>query len=209
MLKSAGGRRGRVLASTVAIAAAAVFGWSGTAANAASSMTTGGLTSQPIGHYEFCLKYPAECSIRPQATGPVKLTRALWQNIQIINSSINRSITPVNDIELHNKEEVWSYPTTKGDCEDYVLLKRKELMRRGISLSNLLITVVRKWDGEGHAILTLRTDQGDFILDNLTDQIKAWDHTGYRFLKRQASDHTGRWVEIRSTSTPFVGSVRK
>ena len=70
-------------------------------------------------------------------------------------------------------------------------------MRKGMSLSNLLITVVRKPDGEGHAVLTVRTDKGDFVLDNLTDAVRQWDATGYRFLKRQATDHTGRWVTIR------------
>ena len=44
-----------------------------------------------------------------------------------------------------------------GDCEDFVLLKRKKLIAGGFSPSDLLITVVRKPDGEGHAVLTLRT----------------------------------------------------
>ena len=77
-----------------------------------------------------------------------------------------------------------------------------------MSLSNLLITVVRKPDGEGHAVLTVRTNKGDFVLDNLTDSVRQWDHTGYRFLKRQASDHTGHWVSIREGSAaPLVSSV--
>ena len=98
----------------------------------------------------------------------------------------------------------------RGDCEDYVLEKRRDLARLGLSLSNLLITVVRKPDGEGHAVLTVRTDKGDYILDNLTDAVRLWDQTGYRFLKRQASNHTGRWVTIREAqpSAPLVGSVK-
>ena len=90
-----------------------------------------------------------------------------------------------------------------------MLEKRRDLMRQGLSLSNLLITVVRKPDGEGHAVLTVRTDKGDFILDNLTDSVRQWDDTGYRFLKRQATNHTGRWVTIREgQSAPLVGSVK-
>ena len=72
----------------------------------------------------------------------------------------------------------------------------------------MLMTVVRKPDGEGHAVLTVRTDKGDFILDNLTDQVRTWDQTGYRFLKRQASDNTGRWVSIREGQQLLVGSVQ-
>src|SRR5690606_2813889 len=105
--------------------------------------------------------------------------------------------------------EVWTYPAQGvGDCEDYVLEKRRRLHRLGVSLSNLLITVVRKPDGEGHAVLTVRTSNGDFILDNLTDKVRPWDETGYRFLKRQATDHTGRWVSIRDDQTVLVGSVQ-
>ena len=90
-----------------------------------------------------------------------------------------------------------------------MLEKRRDLMRQGLSLSNLLITVVRKPDGEGHAVLTVRTDKGDFVLDNLTDSVRQWDQTGYRFLKRQATNHTGRWVTIREgQSEPLVGSVQ-
>ena len=88
-----------------------------------------------------------------------------------------------------------------------MLEKRRDLMLKGISLADLLITVVRKPDGEGHAVLTVRTDQGDFILDNLNDAVKPWEATGYRYLKRQATNHTGRWVTIREGNTTLVGSV--
>ena len=125
------------------------------------------------------------------------MTGALWKHDRRVNAGVNAAIRPMNDIDLYGKDEVWAYPNGAGDCEDYVLEKRRDLMREGLSLSNLLITVVRKPDGEGHAVLTVRTDKGDFILDNLTDAVRLWDQTGYRFLKRQASNHTGRWVTIR------------
>ncbi len=163
-----------------------------------SAMATGGLTSQPIGHYEFCQANPAECSIRSRDTRPMKLTHALWQRIVSVNIAVNHDIQPMNDVELYGRDEVWTYPDAhKGDCEDYVLEKRRELSRAGVSLSDLLITVVKKPDGEGHAVLTLRTDEGDFILDNLNNSVRPWIQTGYNFLKRQSDDNTGRWVSIR------------
>ena len=175
-----------------------------------AAMATGGLTSQPIGHYEFCKVNPAECSIRPRDTGPVTMTSSVWKQISSINESVNRSIKPMNDFDIYAKDEVWAYPDKigVGDCEDYVLLKRRMLAAKGVSLSNLLITVVRKPDGEGHAVLTVRTDKGDYILDNLSDSVKLWSATPYRFLKRQASEHTGRWVTIRGESNTLVGSVK-
>lgn len=181
------------------------------AANAAGSqsMLTGGLTSQPIGHYEFCKANPADCSIRLRDGGPLKLSDALWKEIVAVNTLVNTSVKPMNDYDIYGKDEVWAYPDKGvGDCEDYVLEKRRELTQKGISLSDLLITVVRKPDGEGHAVLTVRTDRGDFVLDNLNDRVKPWEATGYRYLKRQSTSHTGRWVTIRDgDATTLVGSV--
>jgi predicted transglutaminase-like cysteine proteinase len=177
------------------------------AAQNQTSMMTGELTSQPIGHYEFCKANPAECSIRVRDAGPLPLNSALWKEIVDVNRAVNASIKPMNDYDLYGKDEVWAFPRAAGDCEDYVLEKRRELTRKGISLADLLITVVRKPDGEGHAVLTVRTNEGDFILDNLNDTVKPWDTTGYRYLKRQSTTHTGRWVSIREDNTTLVGSV--
>lgn len=182
-------------------------GVSDSAAKSAQAMVTGDLTSQPIGHYQFCKVNATECSIHPVDRGPARLTPQLWKKVVAVNARVNRTIQPVNDIDLYGQDEVWTYPDKAGDCEDYVLLKRRLLARAGVSLSNLLITVVRKPDGEGHAVLTVRTDRGDYILDNLTDAVRGFEDTGYRFLKRQSTTDTGRWVSIRPGSSSLVGSV--
>ncbi len=199
---------GRRTTGTIIGLAAGMFVLGGSAV-AGSSMTTGHLTSQPIGHYEFCRANPRECNINVPDNGPLRLTSATWRKISSINAGVNRAVTPMNDYDIYGKDEVWAYPAGAGDCEDYVLEKRRELQKAGISLSDLLITVVRKPDGEGHAVLTVRTDKGDFILDNLTDAVRSWDKTGYRFLKRQASNYPGHWVSLRTGSNPVVGSVNR
>ena len=201
-------RQARIRATVMAgpLLAAGLFAGQ---ASAASPMLTGSLTSQPIGHYEFCKANPVECNIRLRDAGPEHMSGALWKEIVAVNVGVNAAVKPLNDLDIYGKDEVWAYPEGVGDCEDYVLEKRRNLMRQGLSLSNLLITVVRKPDGEGHAVLTVRTDKGDFVLDNLTDSVRQWDETGYRFLKRQASNHTGRWVTIRdSQPETLVGSVK-
>jgi predicted transglutaminase-like cysteine proteinase len=177
-------------------------------AQAAEPMVTGSLTSQPIGHYEFCRANPAECNVRMRDTGPATMSGELWKTLVEVNTTVNAAVRPVNDLDLYGKDEVWAYPNGAGDCEDYVLEKRRELMNKGLSASDLLITVVRKPDGEGHAILTVRTSKGDFVLDNLTDAVRQWDATGYRFLKRQATNNTGHWVAIREGQAPMVGAVQ-
>ena len=179
-----------------------------TEASGAGAMATGGLTSQPIGHYEFCRVNPAECAIRPRDRRPLALDDAVWTMVSRVNKAINKAIKPLSDFDIYGKDEVWAYPDQGvGDCEDYVLEKRRQLWSNGISLSNLLITVVRKPDGEGHAVLTLRTDRGDFVLDNLNDELRQWNRTGYRFLKRQSTAHTGRWVTLREDQNMLVGAL--
>ncbi len=167
------------------------------------------MTSQPIGHYEFCKRYRKECAPGARNTEPAKVTARGWSAIRQVNASVNREVTPMTDLEVFGREEYWDYPQGAGDCEDFVLLKRKRLMQRGFSPADLLITVVRKPDGEGHAVLTVRTTQGDFILDNLDNGVKLWTETPYRYLKRQASYHSGRWVSIQNGDALMVSSVGK
>jgi predicted transglutaminase-like cysteine proteinase len=195
-------------ARVVGTLALILAGGSQMAASELGAMVAGRQTSQPIGHYEFCKVSPGECAIRPRDRGPMHLTSPMMDKIAAINLEINRAVRPLNDFDIYGRDEVWAYPEAgAGDCEDYALEKRRRLNRAGISLSNLLITVVRKPDGEGHAVLTVRTDQGDLILDNLNDDVRGWRETGYSFLKRQASYHTGRWVSLREDNTSVVGSV--
>lgn len=203
-----------VVRSTKKIMAAAAFAASvlitGFGAEAASGdfMQTGKVTSQPIGHYEFCKREAQECNIASRDTSPLPLGHANWQRIVEVNLSVNERIKPMTDMEIYGVEEYWAYPTTVGDCEDYVLLKQRELQKAGVPITDLLITVVRKPDGEGHAVLTVRTDRGDFVLDNLTDEVLRWNETDYTYLKRQATNNTGRWVTIEAPDNLLVGSVR-
>ena len=172
-------------------------------------MATGGPTSQPIGHYDFCKAHPAECSIRPTNLAPATMSNALLRKLASVTARVNAAVKPMSDMDIYGRDEVWAYPDKGvGDCEDYVLEKRRELGRMGVSLADLLITVVRKPDGEGHAVLTVRTDKGDYVLDNLNDKVRPWDQTGYRFLKRQAIDNPGRWVSIRGGQQVLVGAVQ-
>ena len=171
------------------------------------SMTVGNVTSQPIGHYDFCQRHADECG-PVRNVGPVDMNAASWALVNQVNLRVNKTIRPATDMEVYGQEEYWEYPKTAGDCEDFALLKRRLLMQSGISASNLLMTVVRKPDGEGHAVLTLRTKQGDFILDNLEDETKLWSKTPYSYLKRQASFNTGRWVTIENGNDVLVGSVK-
>lgn len=172
-------------------------------------MHTGGRTTQPVGHYEFCQATPVECRQATPKQPPITLTRKLWAAMVDINNRVNTAVTPKTDMEIWGKEEVWSYPDSGvGDCEDYVLEKRLLLMNVGVPAGSLLITVVRQPNGDGHAVLTVHTSNGDYILDNLEPRIMAWSDTDYTFLKRQSERNSGVWVSINDDRNVAVGSVK-
>jgi predicted transglutaminase-like cysteine proteinase len=171
-------------------------------------MSVGARTSQPIGHYEFCKDRPEQCHSTAAAT-PVELTAARWNELVTVNSRVNAKIRPVPDMEIWGRAEVWSYPDIMGDCEDYVLLKRRLLMHYGWPESTLLITVVRQANGDGHAVLTVRTDRGDYVLDNLEPSVLLWTRTPYQFVKRVSETDAGQWVSISDDRPMLVGSVRQ
>lgn len=162
-------------------------------------MRTGKATSQPIGHYEFCKVYNKECNVRANNITPTKLTRKRWAEIIETNAYANTQIRAVTDEQFYGVVEKWAFPKTAGDCEDFALLKRHLLVSKGWPVSSLLITVVRQKNGDGHAVLTVRTDRGDYILDNLEDRVEPWAKTQYTFLKRQMPAHSGRWEDILDT----------
>ncbi|WP_275790874.1 transglutaminase-like cysteine peptidase [Pararhizobium gei] len=193
----------KAVAASAIILAAGIQGAMALPAN----MTTAGATNPPVGHYEFCRSLPQECRANPGGTTPAVLTRAGWTNILEINYDVNQSVTPMTDKEIYGVEEHWAYPENVGDCEDYVLLKRKRLMQAGFSPANLLITVVLQPNGDGHAVLTVRTDRGDFVLDNMRDKVLLWSDTEYTYLKRQSEQNAGRWVKLQDGRAVAVGSV--
>ncbi len=174
---------------------------------AGASMKTGAATTQPVGHYDLCQRLPSECMQLAGSAKPMVLTPKSWALLQSVNNAANANVEPITDQDLWGVPELWSYPQNRGDCEDYVLLKRRQLMAKGVSGHNLLITVVRQQNGDGHAVLTVRTDRGDFVLDNLESSIRLWTRTPYRFLKRQSVDGPADWVSINDGRAPMVGSV--
>jgi predicted transglutaminase-like cysteine proteinase len=208
MASSMGWRR-RAKGLGLAVTLTAFCSVASSAYAAPASMVVGGSTSQPIGHYDFCKIHAAECSIRSPDSVPEHMTGKLLHEISAVNLSVNTRVKPMSDMDNYGKDEWWAYPDNGfGDCEDYALEKRRELNSLGIAVANLRMTVVRKPDGEGHAVLTVRTDKGDFILDNLTDKVRLWNQTSYLYLKRQASDNTGHWVSILGGDEQLVSAVK-
>lgn len=173
-------------------------------------VSVGGDTRAPIGWIEFCLEHPQECKVKPSAARDVVLTSKAWKDLVNVNKWVNDTIKPVTDLEHWGVVERWSYPDDGyGDCEDYVLLKRKMLMKAGWPREALLITVVRQKNGDGHAVLTVKTDKGEFVLDNLQSDILLWSQTEYRFVKRQSQTDPNLWLSLGDPRpAPLTASSR-
>ncbi|MDU8945516.1 transglutaminase-like cysteine peptidase [Ovoidimarina sediminis] len=114
-----------------------------------------------------------------------------------LSQDINRRVRPVEDIRQYKKEEYWALPTVRGgDCEDVALLKKKELIARGVAPERLLMATVMSRRTGPHAVLVLRLASGDYILDSVTATVKLWHRTGYTFLKVQNPDSPETWVRV-------------
>ncbi len=156
-----------------------------------------GETRAPIGWIDFCGDNPRECAGGPTEPRDVVLTSKAWRDLVQVNAWVNTTIKPMTDLDHWGVVEKWSYPDDGyGDCEDYVLLKRRVLLQAGWPRAALLITVVRDRKDEGHAVLTVKTDKGDFVLDNQAETIVLWSDTGYRFVKRQSQADPNVWVSL-------------
>lgn len=169
-------------------------------ATGAAFMRVYGSASPPIGWVQFCQRMPEECSGASRDETRFELTPNRLLELDRINRLVNREIIPATDMELYGVEEHWTYPDArrKGDCEDYVLLKRRVLIEQGWPPSALLITVVRDDRRDGHAILTVRTAQGDFVLDNKSEEIKPWHRSGYEYVMRQSYLNPRVWMSLES-----------
>jgi len=184
------------------------FGAAGVARAAELYVTVGERTEKaPIGWAQFCRTYPAECDTKPLPPRDVVLDDKAWADLNRINLWANHNIKPMTDMDHYGMIQWWRYPDDgAGSCHSYALLKRRMLMQAGWPRQALLMTIVREADGAGHAVLTVRTDRGEFILDNLTDTVSLWSKTPYRFYKRQSQDDPNGWVWLDDARPEVSGS---
>ena len=175
------------------------------------SAAVGGSTSVPYGWVDFCHRRPKECKVPTLPAADIKLTAQNLRILKRINQKANSSIKPVSNFDhWGTMADHWDYPVDgKGDCKIYALYKRKLLQEAGFPRQALLMTVVHDLDNEGHTILTVKTDKGDLVLDNLVNEIRPWNATGYYFVKRQSQQNPNIWVSINKRGgTPKANAAK-
>ena len=171
-------------------------------------IAVGGQSLMPYGWADFCHRYVGECDGGRMTPMDVDFTPQAMKRIQQVNSFVNKTIKPMSDMEHWGVVDQWDYPSDGyGDCEDYVLLKRRILMDDGFPRQALLITVVKDQHGDGHAVPTVKTSVGEFILDNFDNEVRPWSQTKYQFIKRQSQADQNVWVNIGDQpSAPLIVS---
>jgi predicted transglutaminase-like cysteine proteinase len=165
--------------------------------------------ARPIAAWSaFCDRYPAECAVNANEPARIALTPGIWNLVVTVNNRVNTRIKPVTDLDHWGSADRWDLAEDgSGDCEDFQLLKRKLLAESGLPRRAMRMTVVIDEKGEGHAVLTLITDRGDFVLDNKTNHVLPWHRTGYVFIKREGTDAVA-WVSLGGVTSPTTTANR-
>jgi len=201
-----GNRYNIIMAPTVAAIAIGIFTALLTSSVYAFPLARGGWpiytaavekTDPPSGWAEFCRTYKSECDVQSGVPRKIALNAEVWDKLAEVNHWANAHIKPTPDRKHWGRVNKWYFAEDgRGDCKDYVLFKRRMLMQAGLPREALLITVVWTPRNQGHAVLIVRTDKGDYILDNLSSKIVLWNKTPYDYVMRQMQSNPNAWVYI-------------
>lgn len=152
----------------------------------------------PSGYIGYCKRNPDDCLAHPAQPDRIRLTAEVRAMLGKVNSLVNAAIQPEEDQAHYGVADFWTVPVDgAGDCEDYVLAKRRMLVLLGLPEPALRITVVLDRGVVRHAVLTVATDQGDYVLDSLKDDILTTDKADYVWVERQDRASPTGWVALR------------
>jgi predicted transglutaminase-like cysteine proteinase len=194
--------------SALLISVLAASGLAATAANARdhsiqesmapAAITEGAPTLAPFQHVRFCLRFPSECKSDSAGEERIGLRPETAQLLDRVNRAVNTEIAPTLKRYGSNLESGWSIAPAIGDCNDYAVTKRHELMATGVPAKALRLAVVKTPSGIGHLVLVVATSKGDVVLDNLTGAILPWQQTGYQWLKIQSASDARFWYSVKA-----------
>ena len=159
-------------------------------------------TLAPFQHVRFCLRYPSDCKSNPAENDHIDLDAETSELLKHVNHSVNLSIIPTIKDYGTNLGDGWTIAPDMGDCNDYAVTKRHELLESGLPSKALRLSVVKTASGIGHLVLVVVTTKGDVVMDNLTEVIRPWQSTDYHWLKIQSASASKFWYEIKA---PAVG----
>jgi predicted transglutaminase-like cysteine proteinase len=170
--------------------------------NSVTSIVEASPTLAPFQHVRFCLRYPSECKSNPTENARIDLDTQTTELLKRVNHSVNMSIIPTAKSYGSNLGDGWTIAPDMGDCNDYAVTKRHELLESGLPAKALRLSVVKTASGIGHLVLVVVTTKGDIVLDDLSEVIRPWQSTDYHWLKIQSATDPKLWHKIKG---PAVG----
>jgi len=176
---------------------------------AVASLVEGPPSLAPFQHVRFCLRYPNDCKSNPTENEQIDLTDENSALLDRINRRVNGAIAPVHKSYDKELQEAWTIASYSGDCNDYAVTKRHELLLKGWPARALRLAVVKTTSGEGHLVLLVATTKGGLVLDNLTEAIVPWQSTDYRWLKVQSAKDARAWHEVKMSGASSLEFERK
>jgi predicted transglutaminase-like cysteine proteinase len=162
----------------------------------------------PFQHVRFCLRYPADCRSNQAEDERIDLTLETSELLERVNRTVNAAIIPAQKSSGKELQEVWAIAPYTGDCNDYAVTKRHELLRSGLPAKALRLAVVKTTSGSGHLVLFVATTKGDLVLDSLTETIVPWQSTNYQWIKIQSASDARIWRDVKVTGASVSPSNR-
>jgi predicted transglutaminase-like cysteine proteinase len=167
-------------------------------------------TLAPFQHVRFCLRYPSDCKSDPAESERIDLNAENLELLKRVNHSVNMSIIPAPKSYGPNLADGWRIAPEMGDCNDYAVTKRHELIESGLPSRALRLSVVKTASGIGHLVLVVVTTKGDIVMDDLTEVIRPWQGTDYHWLKIQSATDSKFWYKIKGSAVrPSVSQANR
>jgi predicted transglutaminase-like cysteine proteinase len=187
-----------ILATTLSAGCAEARGRPHQESNPLTPIADASPTLAPFQHVRFCLRYPSDCKANPAESEHIELTAETLELLKRVNHSVNMSIVPTPKSYGPNLGDGWTIAPDMGDCNDYAVTKRHELLQSGLPSKALRLSVVKTASGIGHLVLVVVSTKGDFVMDNLTEVIRPWQSTDYHWLKIQSAADSRFWYEVKA-----------
>jgi predicted transglutaminase-like cysteine proteinase len=187
-----------ILAATLSVGGANARDRSPQDSNMLAPIVVASPTLAPFQHVRFCLRYPSDCKSSPSESERIELNAETSELLTRINNNVNVSIIPTLKGYGPNLGDGWTIAPERGDCNDYAVTKRHELLASGLPSRALRLSVVKTASGIGHLVLVVATTKGDIVMDNLTGVIRPWQSTDYHWLKIQSAGDSRFWYEVKA-----------
>jgi predicted transglutaminase-like cysteine proteinase len=121
----------------------------------------------------FCRAHPAECA--GSSSSSVAMSENLLSLLQSVTKRVNGRIRYKAE-----SVDMWTLNPSRGDCEDFALSKRSALIKAGVPAGALRVALTYTRRGAPHAVLVVKTSRGNYVLDNLNNQVVSLGASGYR-----------------------------